>query len=131
MFDWDVNKTKVAAVQAKGGPPTPAEVEEENVCPVSPGDVCRAGQEVEPEGPPGQFEQPYSVAVDQASGDVYVQETVFGHSTEKTTVGERVQKFTAEGQLVLGIGREVNQAGVLVSLGAKRCCSFRYAPMGR
>lgn len=123
MFDWDVNKTKVEkAVRTQ---------QEMNVCTaveVEAGAECQAGIEG---SSPGQFEQPYSVAVDQASGDVYVQETVFGHSTEKTTVGERVQKFTAEGQLVLGIGREVNQAGVLVSLGAKRCCSFRYAPMGR
>jgi hypothetical protein len=53
----------------------------------------------------GQFSSPQSVAVDPASGAVYVAEIVFG----KGTFGERVQKLTAAGQFVLEIGGEVNE----------------------
>ncbi|HEY3830407.1 MAG TPA: NHL repeat-containing protein [Solirubrobacteraceae bacterium] len=61
---------------------------------------CKAGVEG---SAPGQFgEVPSSVAIDP-SGDVYVAERI-GHG-----VGERVQKFTAEGKFLLEIGREVNE----------------------
>ncbi len=56
-------------------------------------------------GAPGELDSPYSVAVDPVSGDVYVAEFIFGAGG----FGERVQKFTAQGQFLLEIGREVNE----------------------
>jgi hypothetical protein len=93
-FGWEVNKTKdetPGATQA-----------EKNVCTAVSGNVCKAGVEGSAAGQFG--EGLLSIAVDQANGDVYVADRVF-HPTE----GTRVQKFTADGQFVLEIGREVNE----------------------
>jgi hypothetical protein len=59
---------------------------------------------------PGQLSNPLSIAVDQSNGDVYVTEFVEGESNKEHTTGQRVQKFTADGQFVLEIGNEVNPA---------------------
>ncbi|HWY17651.1 MAG TPA: hypothetical protein VNY27_02945 [Solirubrobacteraceae bacterium] len=97
MFGWDVNRTKVeaAALQA-----------ERNVCTAASGDVCQAGVEG---AAPGQFGATAGIAVDPASGDVYVSDTVFGRSGGQFALAQRVQKFTAAGQFVLEIGKEVNE----------------------
>jgi hypothetical protein len=72
-------------------------------------DLCTAAEEGECQAgvegtAPGQFaREPQSIAVDPTSGDVYV--------AEETSIdgGKRVQEFTATGQFVLEIGREVNE----------------------
>lgn len=96
-FGWEVNMTKdetPGATQA-----------EKNVCTAKSGDVCKAGVE----GPaPGQFGELISLAVDPINGDVYVADRQNdGKITEEG--GKRVQKFTAEGQFLLEIGKEVNE----------------------
>jgi hypothetical protein len=68
-----------------------------NICSAVSKDVCQAGVAGTAEG---QFDLPYSVSVDQTSGDVYIQELAAGNS--------RVDKYTAEGQFVWMIGKEVN-----------------------
>lgn len=45
----EVNETKVKAVAEKGGTPTTAELEEENICTAASHDVCKAGVERESE----------------------------------------------------------------------------------
>jgi hypothetical protein len=82
------------------------------------GDVCVQAEESECQAgesssEPGVFGNDEAVAVDPASGDLYVADTVFGESGGKPTVGERVQKFTAGGAFVLEIGKEVNETKVL------------------
>jgi hypothetical protein len=69
-----------------------------------PGNVCLAGEECRAGagGPePGQFAALRGIAVDPSTGGVFVDESA--------GEGERVQEFTAEGQFVLEIGREVNK----------------------
>lgn len=56
----------------------------------------------------GQLFDPLSIAVDPASGDLYVAEFVELEISGKKISGERVQKFTPEGQFLLEIGKEVN-----------------------
>ncbi len=73
------------------------------------GDVCTAAEIAQckagVEGAaPGQFVYPNSIAVDPASGDVWVAEEVYVDGK----FGQRVQKFTPEGQFLLEIGKEVN-----------------------
>jgi hypothetical protein len=89
MFGREVNETKGTDVC------THEEEEAEAV-------QCKAGVQG---GAPGQFYFPFSVAVDPASGDVYVAEIV----EVPGAFGERVQKFTAQGQFLLEIGKEVNE----------------------
>jgi hypothetical protein len=96
MFGREVNETKDVAVKAKGGAPTPTELEEENVCTAASGNVCKAGV---PGTAAGQLDQPESLAVDPSTGNVYVEE--YGNS--------RVQEFTASGEFVLMFGKEVNE----------------------
>jgi hypothetical protein len=91
-FGWDVNETKdkeAGATQA-----------EKNICTAASGDVCTTGTSG---SQPGQFDNMVGVAVDPASGDVYIAEGVNAAS------GERVQKFTPDGEFVLEIGKEVNE----------------------
>ncbi len=52
----------------------------------------------------GQFSEPYSIAIDPSSGDVYVAEYV--HT--EAGLGPRVQAFTDEGAFLYEIGKEVN-----------------------
>jgi hypothetical protein len=96
-FGWDVNKTKVelgeAATQAEKNVCTEEEIKTKGV-------ECQPGV---PGGAAGQFDEGQnSIAVDPASGAVYVTDGV------KATSGERVQEFSATGEWVLEIGREVN-----------------------
>jgi hypothetical protein len=76
------------------------------------GDVCIAAETSECQAgvrgvAAGQLFRSESVAVDPVSGAVYIAELVIGGGN--TTVGERVQEFTAEGRFVLEIGKEVNE----------------------
>jgi hypothetical protein len=68
-----------------------------NVCLA--GEACKAGVVGTA---PGQFSAPQSIAVDQTNDDFYVAE-------RQQSGAERVQKFTAGGQFLLEIGREVNE----------------------
>ncbi len=87
MFGEDVNET------TGGNVCTEAEIETAHV-------KCKAGREGVA---PGQFGgQIQSIAVDSGSGNVYVAEITPG-------LGDRVQAFTANGQFVLEIGRNVNE----------------------
>ncbi len=87
MFGKEVNETKVKAT---------APVAEQNVCTAASGDRCQAGTTAST--PPGSFETPAFVAVDNSpgpsSGDVYVGDT--GDNT--------VSKFNEEGHLTSAWG---------------------------
>jgi hypothetical protein len=83
MFGKDVNKTT-------GG----------NTCTAASKNTCQAGTEG---AAPGQFSDPSSITVDPTNGDIYIAEHI------EATVDERVQKFTAEGEFLLEIGKEVNK----------------------
>jgi hypothetical protein len=64
----------------------------------------------------GQF-QPYAVAVDQSSHDVYVADEAENH---------RIQKFTANGEFILMFGKEVNKtadANLLSSAAERNVCT--------
>lgn len=98
MFGWDVNRTKVEAAASQP---------ERNVCTAVSGDVCQAG--LNGSGPE-RFAEASSIAIDPASGEVYVADFARGEINEERVIGERVQKFTAEGRLILEIGKEVNEA---------------------
>jgi hypothetical protein len=97
MFGWDVNKTKEneSAPQA-----------ERNICTQESGDTCQAGVEGTA---PGQFSEPVSIAVDPTNDDFYVAEIVLYGKSGGYTFGERVQKFSAGGQFILEIGKDVNE----------------------
>ncbi len=92
-FGWEVNETKDKQ--------TGATQTEKNVCTAASHDVCRPGVAG---SAAGQLDASVSVAVDPASGHIYVSEYVFGNGS----IGERVQEFTAEGQFVMELGKEVN-----------------------
>ncbi|HEY3828021.1 MAG TPA: hypothetical protein VGL57_02380 [Solirubrobacteraceae bacterium] len=97
-FGWDVNETEAEA----GAPQS-----ERNVCSAASNDVCQAGvygSAVE------QFGQDSSIAIDQASGEVYVTDYVFGESSGELGYAERVQKFDADGQFIWELGKEVNES---------------------
>ena len=98
MFGREVNATKTTAVKSKGGTPSQAEIEEENVCTAASGETCKSG--VEGSGAE-QFAEPFSVAVDPGSGDVYVEEVALRN--------HRVDKYTGQGRFVWMIGKEVDQ----------------------
>jgi hypothetical protein len=101
-FGWDVNKTKVE----KGG----ASQQAMNLCTeteIQAGGECQAGVDGEA---PGQFGETQSgIAVDPASGDVYVADAVKTSVGEHPTNGERVQVFSSEGVWLAEIGKEVNE----------------------
>lgn len=93
MFGKEVNET------THGNICTQQEIEAEGV-------KCEAGKRAtvaEPE--PGALAFIVDVAVDPASGGVYVAESF----SEEGSIGSRVQEFTAGGQFVLEIGKEVNE----------------------
>ena len=99
MFGLEVNQTKTQVVQtlrSNGETPTSKELEEENVCTAASGDTCQGGEGGEGAGA---IRTPDGIAVDPASGDVYVQERS----------NRRVDEYTAEGKFLLMIGREVNE----------------------
>jgi hypothetical protein len=76
-----------------------------DICTVASKDVCKAGI-----GglAAGQLDEPQSVTIDPASGDVYVAEYIALGAAGGGYIGERVQEFTAEGTFILEIGKEVN-----------------------
>ncbi len=82
MFGFKVNK--------KGG----------NLCTKAEEQECQAGQAGT--GLAGQLDEAVSIAVDQASGNVYVLES---NDANK----DRVEEFTSTGSFVLTIGKEVNK----------------------
>jgi sugar lactone lactonase YvrE len=85
MFGRDVNETAH----------NNHETANEGVCPVKVGDKCKKGEEG---SLAGQFNEPTSVAVDQATGNVYVADRL----------NFRVQELKSNGEFVLMIGGEVN-----------------------
>jgi hypothetical protein len=91
MFGWDVNRTKVE----EGASQT-----ERNVCTAVSKDVCQAGEPGT--GLSGQIGLPEDVAVDPATGDVFVAEEQYA----------RVEEFTPEGKFVLMIGGNVDKTKV-------------------
>ncbi len=99
MFGWDVNKTK----ENESAPQS-----ERNICTQESGDTCQAGVEGTA---PGQFTtEPESIAVDPTNNDFYVAErSIIYDENGEPTGGHRVQKFSAEGQFVLEIGKDVNE----------------------
>jgi hypothetical protein len=82
MFGREVNKT------TKG-----------NVCTAESKDVCQAGTKGVAAG---QFTDPRSVTIDPATGNIYVEE-------KENSPSFRVQEFTATGEFVLMIGKDVNE----------------------
>jgi DNA-binding beta-propeller fold protein YncE len=90
-FGLEVNETKVKE-KAEGGVVTEAE---ENLCTAVSGNICKAGQRG---GGGGQLEAPHSLAVSDATGDIYVTDP--GNS--------RVDEFSVTGKFVLAFGGEVN-----------------------
>lgn len=74
-------------------------LEAEDICLVQIGDTCRLGKESEV---PVGFKFPTSVAVDKASGDVYIADTV----------NNRIQKLGAHGEFLLMWGKNVNKTAV-------------------
>lgn len=89
-FGWDVNQTKDSQAGATQA--------ERNICTVASGDECGAGKEG---SAAGQLGQTYDIAIDPASGDIYIAENAGG--------GERLQRFSADGAFELEIGKQVNQ----------------------
>ncbi|HEY3829817.1 MAG TPA: hypothetical protein VGL57_11525 [Solirubrobacteraceae bacterium] len=107
MFGGQVNQTRTEVINAKGGTPTQAESEEENICTAASKDTCQAGTHG---SAPGQFDiENLHIAIDPSSGNLYTVENDIGENgSGKTVVGGRVQEFTAEGRFVLEAGQEVN-----------------------
>lgn len=102
-FGWNVNRTKIQRREAQEAAHEAVTVSQtdENVCSVGSGDVCQVGASGSAFG---QFSEPNSIAVDPATGNVYVAEEVPGQNG----FGERVQEFTPSGEPVLEIGKDVN-----------------------
>jgi hypothetical protein len=88
-FGWEVNETK-------DGDPT-ATAAERNVCTAASHDVCKAGVEGALAGQ--MAAGAYSIAIDHATGNVYVQDQQ----------NWRVDEYTPAGAFVLTIGAEVNR----------------------
>ena len=107
MFGGQVNQTRTEAINAKGGTPTQAEIEEENICTAASKDTCQAGMRGQA---PGQFDRDnLYIAFDSPSGDVYTVERDSGETASgEDLFGGRVQEFTGEGRFVLEAGQEVN-----------------------
>lgn len=96
MFGGEVNETKDNAVKAKGGTPTQLEREEENVCTAASADVCKAGVEG---GTVDRFAEDRSIAVDSATGNVYVEDD--GNA--------RIDEYASSGRFVLMVGKDVQR----------------------
>lgn len=90
-FGAEVNETKVKE-RSEGKTVTEAE---ENVCDAASGDTCVEGKEGEGAG---QLGEPTSVAISEATGDIYVTDSENG----------RVQVFAPDGAFVLMFGQGVN-----------------------
>ena len=88
MFGWDVNATEDKEPGASQAA--------KDLCTAESKDTCQAGVEG---GAAEAFADPESVTVDPSTGDVYVQDYA----------NHRVDEYTATGQFVLTVGREVNE----------------------
>jgi hypothetical protein len=77
-----------------------------NVCTQSEESECQAGQVGKNAG---EFDTIIAIAVDPATGDVYVADRIFGEVGGIFAFGDRIQKFTPTGEFVLEIGKEVNE----------------------
>lgn len=111
MFGWNVNRTK----EEEGAPQAAR-----NVCTALSKDACQAGSGG---GAAGQFSSPTSLAIDPATGNVYV-EDVFNW---------RVQEFTATGEFVLMLGKEVNEttgANLCTAVSKDACKAGEQRPEG-
>ena len=73
-----------------------------DTCTAASKNVCQTGTNG---SAPGQFSDPSSITVDPTNGNVYIAELI-----EKRVHAERVQEFTAEGEFLLEIGKEVNKS---------------------
>lgn len=93
MFGRQVNRTAHEKTETKN----------EDVCPAKAGDECQAG--IEGAGA-GEISIALAIAVDPASGNLYIGELIYSGGE----TGARVQEFTPEGRFVLEIGQEVNAA---------------------
>ena len=82
MFGWEVDRTTKA-----------------NVCTAASKDQCQPGQPPAQSGEAGEIAKPTSIAVDQATGDIYVLDFT----------QNRVEKYTPGGEFVWMVGGEVNQ----------------------
>jgi hypothetical protein len=94
MFGWDVNETRDRerkATQAQRNVCTETEIK-------SLGVKCKAGVAGDAAG---QLDFPSSIAVDPASGDLYVQEISAGDY--------HIDRFSADGRFIWRIGKEVNE----------------------
>jgi hypothetical protein len=103
MFGWDVNATKdgsAAATQSEKNRCTAVEIRSLRVKCGGGGETGAAAEH---------FDDPTSIAVDERSGDLYIQEAAIGDY--------RVDKYTPAGELVWMIGRDVNKTT------AKNFCS--------
>jgi hypothetical protein len=88
MFGWEVNKTEDETPGAKQA--------EKNMCTAISGDTCKAGV---PGGLAGQISSDPSIAIDHATGNVFVQD----HDSR------RVDEYKASGEFLLTMGAGVNQ----------------------
>ena len=88
MFGWEVNETKDKEPAATAA--------ERNLCTAVSGNVCKAGATG---GLAGQISGDYSIAVDQSTGNVFVQDHF----------NFRVDEYTATGEFVLMVGKDVNE----------------------
>ncbi len=104
MFGWNVNKTKVALGSG-------ATQDEKNLCTAVSGNECGEGEAGS--GLAGQIADPESVAVDPASGNVYVLDAEYN----------RIDEYSAGGQFMLMIGGDVNRKGgnLCASTEAQEC----------
>ncbi len=94
MFGWDVNQTE-------DGEPGATQAEK-NRCTAASGDICTSGVSGTAAG---QLTNPYSIAIDAGTGDIYVQEV--------SASNRRVDAFTAEGQFIWTAGKEVDETKVI------------------
>jgi hypothetical protein len=97
VFGWDVNKT---ALETPG-----ATQAEKNLCTAESKDTCQAGAKGDE---PGQIDEGSSIAIDPASGNIYLAEAVSGEVAGQRAGDSRVQAFTAVGGWLFEIGQEVN-----------------------
>lgn len=112
MFGRNVNKTEDEAPGASQS--------ERDVCTAKSKDVCQAG---EAGAATGQFSSPTSVAVDPATGDVFVEDFA----------NWRVQEFTATGEFVLMLGKAVDETtgeNICAALSKDKCKSGEQAAEG-
>jgi hypothetical protein len=93
MFGWEVNETKDTLVGATQ--------QEKNICTAESGDACKVGVRG---AAPGHIDGVLGIAVDPASGTLYVAESV----PTGESYGDRLQAMSSDGRFILEVGQEVN-----------------------